>query len=146
MCLSCSNVPFLQFRNIKTAGAWRVGNDNLPRTRSFGWVQKRHMDLADNLQRLEEQEKASTQLGRLYSEQFKDTQDLLKLREAEFYTDKALAIAKEMLSSSQQKHTCKAERQKVLAVAYCNRGLLFLDLEDFRSAEEYLRLSLQVLV
>ena len=100
--------------------------------------QKKHLSLAKEEGSDEEQEKAHTQLGRLYCDLFQKTSDISHLESAEENINKAYELAEEAV-----KHGCK-DSQRTLAGAACNKGVLCRDLDDHGGAMKYLQQSLKV--
>lgn len=105
-------------------------------------LQKKHLELAKDVNDLTEQQRASTQLGRTYHEMFlKSDDDHCAVRNAKKYFEYAMKLART------KKENPPSERVSFIKEyidAHNNLGMLEIDLDNLDEAEKILRRGLEI--
>lgn len=105
-------------------------------------LQKKHLDLAKDINDLTEQQRASTQLGRTYHEMFlKSEDDHTSVRNAKKYFKSAMKLAEDLKKSSTGS---KSSTIKEYIDAHNNLGMLEIDLDNLEEARRILTRGLKI--
>ncbi|KAJ4966104.1 hypothetical protein NE237_017953 [Protea cynaroides] len=98
--------------------------------------QKKHLELAKDIDDLIEQQRATTQLGRTYHEMFlKSDVDIYSLRNAKKYFTAAMKFARMLKEDPSSRNSSSFLKEYI--DAHNNLGMLEKDLDNFEEAEKY---------
>ncbi|XP_043698218.1 protein TONSOKU [Telopea speciosissima] len=105
--------------------------------------QKKHLELAKDIDDLVEQQRASTQLGRTYYEMFlKSEDDIYSRRNAKKYFTAAMKFARMLKEHPSSKNSSSFLKEYI--DAHNNLGMLEMDFENFEEAEKILLEGLKI--
>ncbi|XP_042495456.1 protein TONSOKU [Macadamia integrifolia] len=105
--------------------------------------QKKHLELAKDVDDLVEQQRASTQLGRTYHEMFlRSEDDIYSRRNAKKYFTAAMKFVRILKENPSSKYSSSFLKEYI--DAHNNLGMLEMDLDNFEEAEKILLEGLKI--